>query len=467
MPPVCQVARMDCPPGVGRRTWWRLVLLCALAAAWPGTPRATAQVRNDGVVYSRQLSFSIPFDLEAGDKRYQEVQLFVSEDRGLSWQKVASVFPGQHSFPFDARHDGLYWFTPRTIDSQGRASPATVQGVPTELLKIVIDTQPPVITLRPRPPRDGLVGVEWEIREDNLDPLGMALEYRLPGNGEWSPVNITPGPTGERFWAPGTNGPSEVRLRVRDLAKNEAEAKLTLTPGSQDYRGVTTTGADPGTGSGRDVSRPVSRRYVNSKRISLNYEVTEKGPSGISAVELWCTRDGGRNWDKYNEDTTPNPQPPYVYEVAEEGLYGFTLVFRSGVNEADPPPRSGDAPQVWVQVDTTKPKIDFLNVDQGPDRGTLLITWKASDPNLGNEPVTLSYAKDPQAGQWVPLKTSLPNNGRYLWRLPPDVPYMFTVRIEVTDLANNVAQKDHEKPTKVDLVRPKGKILDVAPAGHK
>src|SRR5579883_3387617 len=38
-------------------------------------------------------------------------------------------------------------------------------------------------------------------------------------------------------------------------------------------------------------------RLVNSKRISLNYKVNNVGPSGVTAVELWCTRDG-RTWKK-------------------------------------------------------------------------------------------------------------------------------------------------------------------------
>ena len=46
--------------------------------------------------------------------------------------------------------------------------------------------------------------------------------------------------------------------------------------------------------AGRSMPSGSSRaepRYVNSKRISLNSEIKEEGPSGTSAVELWATRD--------------------------------------------------------------------------------------------------------------------------------------------------------------------------------
>ena len=38
------------------------------------------------------------------------------------------------------------------------------------------------------------------------------------------------------------------------------------------------------------------RRFVNSKRVSLTYELKEVGPSGAPYLELWFTQDG-RSWN--------------------------------------------------------------------------------------------------------------------------------------------------------------------------
>ena len=73
-------------------------------------------------------------------------------------------------------------------------------------------------------------------------------------------------------------------------------------------------------------------RLVNSPRIALNYEIKDKGPSGVSEVELWYTQDG-RSWNK-----CPLPKPtdeqgftsPLTFAVDGEGVYGFTLVARNG-----------------------------------------------------------------------------------------------------------------------------------------
>ena len=50
--------------------------------------------------------------------------------------------------------------------------------------------------------------------------------------------------------------------------------------------------------------------------------------SGVSAVEMWYTRDG-RTWQK--DETPGHNGPPYVIEVPEEGMYGFTMVARNGI----------------------------------------------------------------------------------------------------------------------------------------
>jgi hypothetical protein len=305
--------------------------------------------------------------------------------------------------------------------------------------------------------------VDWEIREENLDLSSFGLEYRTAGGDQWIPLPVTGGTTGQRSWNPGASGAVEVRLRVRDLAKNEGEDKLTIMPGGQENRqpqnSVDSGGASPSTQPG--VS------YVNSKQIKLNYKITEEGKSGISAVELWVTRDG-RTWAMLDQKSD-NPTPPYIYTVADDGLYGFTILPRSGVGFKDREPRTGDQPHIWVEVDVTRPEISWLNADvgRGQDLGKLFITWKATDKNLDREPVKLYYAEN-IGGQWIPItqSSSLPNTGRYDWTMPPNVPVKFFVRIEVTDKAKNVATLDTTKPAIVDLKIPKGLILDAQSVGR-
>ena len=50
-------------------------------------------------------------------------------------------------------------------------------------------------------------------------------------------------------------------------------------------------------------------------------------------------------------------------------------------------PQVGDRPQMWIEVDTTKPVVKLLSVvvGTGPDKGKLTVNWDAKDKNLAKE----------------------------------------------------------------------------------
>jgi hypothetical protein len=148
-------------------------------------------------------------------------------------------------------------------------------------------------------------------------------------------------------------------------------------------------------------------------------------------------------------------------------VYGFTLVARSGVGLGDRPPQVGDRPQIWVEVDLTKPVVRMQNVlvGQGADKGKLTITWTAQDKNLAREAVSLSYAEQ-ATGPWTTFAEHIPNTGRYVWSMPEQVPYQFLVRVQAADLAGNIGEAITPNLVKVDLALPKVRILQVEPAGR-
>lgn len=205
-------------------------------------------------------------------------------------------------------------------------------------------------------------------------------------------------------------------------------------------------------------------RLVNSKRISLNFEVKDVGVSGVSGIDLWYTQDG-RTWRKY--DGPPQSRPPFIAEMKGEGLYGFTLLARNGVGLGKRPPQPGDAPQVWTEVDLTKPTVQMLGIEvvANSEVPTLNILWKAGDKNLGPKPITLSYAEQ-AAGPWIPLAIEVENTGKYAWKLPPGMPPRFLVRVEATDLVKNIGSAQTPNPVLLDLAEPTVSIVSVVPASH-
>ncbi len=281
------------------RVTWPLLLLGVLLAG-----PAFAQPTSDGPTYSKQRGFQIPFQTDPGERRIKTVHLYVSEDLGRTWLSYASTAPEQRHFKFQADRDGQFWFAVQTVDFDSRAHPPSMTNAQPGL-KVIVDTQPPSITLRALTPREGAIGVEWDVRDDNLDPASLRLESRSSVSGEWQAIGVVQVTTGTHYWNPGTNGPVEVRLRARDKADNTTESKVTIGSGgvsnpiAEDRRSVAES---PG---GLGV------RMVNSKRISLDYKIEDLGPSGLAAVEFWYTTDG-RNWQKFKE--YPEPQHPDVLE---------------------------------------------------------------------------------------------------------------------------------------------------------
>jgi hypothetical protein len=444
------------------------VSIMALRVIWPllltlgaalGEGLASAQEPVPTTTHSKFAVFQIPFKTDA-PQRLKQIQLYVSTDKGQTWRQASVVTPDRKAFDYTAQADGVYWFAVRTVDIDNRAFPLTMEGARPGLI-VNVDTTPPVARLRALPPREGEVGVEWEVRDDNLLPGGVRLEYHLAGSTSWVPLAEDLPPNGQRYWKPSANGPVEVQLHAEDRAGNKGIDKTTVVPS------LGTAGAVATAPESAPVRHPDGNvRLVNSKWIALHYEIKDKGPSGVSAIELWYTRDAqGRSWSKYREEDGKTP-PPFKFEVDGEGLYGFTLVVRSGVGLSDRPPQVGDQPQVWVEVDLTKPvvRLGAVDVGRGTDTGRLTIHWTATDKNFGPQPITLSYANQ-AGGPWTPIAANIENSGRYVWKMPADVPYQFLVRVEATDRAGNVGSDETSKLVSVDLALPKSVILNVEPAG--
>jgi hypothetical protein len=213
------------------------------------------------------------------------------------------------------------------------------------------------------------------------------------------------------------------------------------------------------------VEAPLGQRprLTNSRRFSLDYDVESVGPEGVSAVELWGTGDGGRTWAKWGED--PDRNSPFDVEVNNESTYGFRIVIVGKSGLATSAPQSGDAADIWVGIDATRPaaRLTGAAYGQGEAAGKLDIRWEASDANLGPRPITLAISDRPD-GQFTPIAAGLPNIGQYAWEFDPRSPRQIYLRLEVRDEAGNIAIDQLTEPIKVEGLEPKGRIRGFNPA---
>ena len=200
---------------------------------------------------------------------------------------------------------------------------------------------------------------------------------------------------------------------------------------------------------------------INYKTFILDYDIKEYGPSGTAGVEIWYTRDG-RSWQQYDGVQRENP----CWISLEEGVYGITLVAKTGFGGGQKPPVPGDQPQLWVQVDLTKPVVSFTDIQQTEGSRILSLNWTAKDNDFGRKPINLYFAERSE-GPWVPIAEDLENTGSYTWQIPPGTPSIFLVRVEATDLAGNVGSFDSPKPVKVDLAKPRVTNIRLGPPQGK
>jgi hypothetical protein len=341
-------------------------------------------------------------------------------------------------------------------------------------LIVVVDTQPPDISLRFLPPTvDGKL-VECKVTDANLSVEPVQVEYQA-ADKSWKPL------------APLPENPAVFRLPVgmpeplvRAIASDRAGNTATrlLNPAGPTVTSVSAAPPPPLGGSAvafieaesRADKRPLppalpapvspARQLLNGTHVTLEYQIEHQGPTGVSKVEVWYTRDNGLSWQRLTED--PDQRSPVEFDLPGEGVYGVSLVLTNGSGLGGTPPAKGEAPDYWVEVDLTRPVAQLLSVrpGRGADAGTLQITWTAADKNLGATPVDLYYTTQ-RGGMWQPIVRGVKNDGNYRWPLPRDVGPEFFIRLDVTDQAGNIARCETPQPVVVDLARPKARVLSV------
>ena len=221
-------------------------------------------------------------------------------------------------------------------------------------------------------------------------------------------------------------------------------------------------------------------QYLRGTDFDLLYEVENNGPSGLSRVDLYVTRDQGQTWAKWSSH--PGKERPLKvklgrgYDTNKDGEYGLKLVPVSGVGLADEPPTAGTPPDHRVVVDTVAPQVLIYPHGVAPGQANAVaLNWVARDANFGAAPVTVEWGETP-AGPWRSVAapdvaqagagagaTRLPNTGQYLWALPTGMPtHRVYLRVSATDRAGNREEVVTREPITVDLMQPKARI--VAPA---
>jgi len=217
--------------------------------------------------------------------------------------------------------------------------------------------------------------------------------------------------------------------------------------------------------------------HCNEPQVTVEYEIERQGPSGVSRVDVYVSQDEGRTWMDWqhltrNDFSQGAGQPTATLPVTlrlpdRDGHFWYRLVPISGAELSAGPPRSGDLPDVRIQVDRTPPVVELFSPQpDARDTNALILSWKASDPNLAPTPVRI-YWSETSTGEWKSVTpsgaagldgASLPASGKYTWVLPPGTPIKVFLKAVAVDQAGNSGEAVTPQPILIDLLKPSGKV---------
>lgn len=334
----------------------RLVGMGLVAVAgWVGTDGPVWGAGPIPMKVTSKPHFRIPYRFDSAALQRmnaQELQLFVSRDRGASWELSQAIPPDSGKFEFEAPADGEYWFSVKTLDGRRQLQPDGRVFEPG--LKVVVDTAEPRLDLSLQQPAPGRVQVAWHAHDANLDPASLLLEYRGPGAFEWQPLRVPPQRDGQSLLPVPQGGEFAVRGSVLDAAGNSGRSQQTLAVQGADGSGRR-GGPDPRqpVAEGPSVvgpTMPHATRTDHAPALSASIEPVPR-PEPAPASPLMTPAPTG---NRYVSDS-PERRPEITqkrFPLPGEGM------------PADPPARPGSARERVVK--SPRFQVAYKVDDVGP-----------------------------------------------------------------------------------------------------
>lgn len=149
------------------------------------TPASVAESSADEPMFLSFAKFKIPFNIEAHSADLKQVQLWVSNDQGDTWQMHGSARPDAKHFDFRAAAEGLYLFSVQTVDATGIVVPSN--GPP---LKVFVDTTKPDTAVRADINSTGELVVDVRVFDENLDLGTAVLKMRTDRDSQWKNLEL-------------------------------------------------------------------------------------------------------------------------------------------------------------------------------------------------------------------------------------------------------------------------------------
>ena len=199
--------------------------------------------RRAKTVSTNIQGFGIPFEIDRSDSSLIEVQLYLSRDRGESWNFYGRQSTDKTSFPFRADADGEYWFALKTLNRDRQLVP---EGKVKPELIIFVDTKQPELEFRIETDAAGRVVCRWRAYDKNISPQTLKIFYQSVGDNpdSWMQVPVQLNETVRNglysdqlaWWPETTDSSLIVRLMIADTAGNTAQQERQVNVPASPWR---------------------------------------------------------------------------------------------------------------------------------------------------------------------------------------------------------------------------------------
>ncbi len=302
--------------------------------------------------------FGVPFQINAADDSFIEVQLYLSRDQGKTWRFQGRQATDQQEFPFEADADGEYWFSLKTLNRDRKLVP---DGDPEIDLSIIVDTVKPTLDFRIETDAAGRIVCRWRAMDKNLATDTMRIFYQPTGSQgaskAWTqvPIRLTAAAVGGVYadqlawWPETTERRLNVAVEVKDIAGNTTQLtrQIQVTQTGWKHKAKSTAQI---TDRSPQIASSLNNRLATSQ--TNNDQTTHNATSAPPAVKPTpkskqvgsLTNDNRWNFDQSKSRTRLRDTPAIVSsqqassEIGRDGSPSSTDI---------PPVVSPNRSQVW------------------------------------------------------------------------------------------------------------------------
>jgi hypothetical protein len=405
---------------------------------------------------------AVGFSAEDKVSRVDKVEVWVTTDYGRKWTKYAEESKSAGKVIFEAKEEGIYEFATVGIDEIGNREKQLDDATRPDF-RVVIDRTPPTIEVQGF--KEGIpvsqaaaVELSWKAEDLYLADSSVEFEVSFKKEGAWRKLASGLPAAGKRkFELPvAQDDVLALRLTAKDLAGNVGIVAV----GNVAYDQL----PPEATLSGPEVAKDLM--------IKIGANVVDQGAAGVASATLWVADGSSRTWSKLCD----LPVKPGEVEIRLPGTGTFGLAV-SAVDAAGnqlATPKRGQKPLLTVSTDTVAPKLEAPGwVEKGQvvsARDGVKIRWKATDDNMGGQPVALFFSDNGGAAWAEASAAGLPAEGSLDWKPSNQVDSrQCQLRLVATDRLGNKSEAvsplftvDNSAPSSKATLQP---IDDAAPVG--